>query len=132
MHGQESPQRCAQIRECYPHLLLLKALRPRTPAELALGQAYGSWVDFLVVDAYDPQRAGGTGQIGNWDLLQNWDPPCRWVLAGGLNVVTLPQALARLQPNGVDLSSGVEMKPGVKNLDRVAEIVAMLGICDSL
>jgi len=126
LHGQEPPEVCAQIRRCYPSLLLIKALRPRHQAELAQGEAYAPWVDFLLVDAYHPQQAGGTGQTGNWELLESWDPPCRWILAGGLNRITLPQALARLQPDGVDLSSGVETSPGIKNLGKVAEIVEIV------
>jgi len=129
LHGQESPQRCAQIRQRYPHLLLIKALRPRTQAELALGQDYAPWVDYLLMDAYDPQRAGGTGHIANWDWLEVWDSPCPWILAGGLNALTLPQALTRMQPDGVDLSSGVEEAPGVKNLLQVAEVVKVLAAC---
>ncbi|MEN9252983.1 MAG: phosphoribosylanthranilate isomerase [Thermostichales cyanobacterium BF4_bins_65] len=126
LHGQESPQLCEQIRSRYPEVLLIKALRPRTEADLAAAAAYAPWVDYVLIDAYHPHLAGGTGQTGNWQLLTSWDPPCPWLLAGGLNARTLPQALAQVRPDGVDLSSGVEDAPGIKNLQRVAEIMEIL------
>lgn len=120
LHGSESPGFCRQLRQCLPEIELIKALRVKTPEDLQLGDRYVSCVDTLLLDAYHPQMLGGTGKTLDWETLAEFNPPLPWFLAGGLTPENIGEALKRLHPDGIDLSSGVERSPGDKDLDKVA------------
>jgi phosphoribosylanthranilate isomerase len=120
LHGSESPGFCRQLRQCLPEIELIKALRVKTPEDLQLGDRYVSCVDTLLLDAYHPQMLGGTGKTLDWETLAEFNPPLPWFLAGGLTPDNIGEALKRLHPDGIDLSSGVERSPGDKDLDKVA------------
>lgn len=69
---------------------------------------------------------GGTGKTLNWDMLQQFNPDCPWFLAGGLTPQNVLEALNKVKPNGIDLSSGVETAPGDKDLDQVRQLFEKL------
>ncbi|MEN9229791.1 MAG: phosphoribosylanthranilate isomerase [Thermostichus sp. DG02_5_bins_236] len=126
LHGQESPQDCHRLGELLPGIPRIKALRIRHLADLAAASAYTDCVETLLLDAYHPQQAGGTGQTLNWPELTPQSLPLPWLLAGGLNPNNIGQALSQLTPNGIDLSSGVEAKPGDKDLGKVERLLQQL------
>jgi len=123
LHGQEPPEICAHIKETYPHLFLIKALAVRDQTTLDRASAYANQVDVLLLDTYDPQQAGGTGKTINWQLLKNFRPPCPWWLAGGLKPSNVITAITTAQPDGIDVSSGVERSAGDKNLAKVKDLI---------
>jgi len=122
LHGSESPDFCKQLRQSLPGVEIIKALRVRTPECLNQAAIYASCVDTLLLDAYHPQQLGGTGKTLDWGTLQQFRPSCPWFLAGGLTPDNILDALNRLQPSGIDLSSGVERSPGNKDLDKVTQL----------
>lgn len=126
LHGNESPEFCTQLRQLLPEVEIIKALRIRTPDCLNQVFTYTDYVDTLLLDAYHPQMLGGTGKTLDWLTLQQFNPNCPWLLAGGLNPDNILDALSLLQPNGIDLSSGVERSPGDKDLDKVAQLFSKL------
>jgi phosphoribosylanthranilate isomerase len=126
LHGQETLEQCQRLRAELPDLSLIKAIRVRTAADLALATAYAPHVDALLLDAYHPQQLGGTGLTLDWQALGDFQPPCPWLLAGGLTPDNIATALTALQPHGIDLSSGVEQRPGVKDLSRIDQLFAAL------
>ncbi|MGH9345737.1 MAG: phosphoribosylanthranilate isomerase [Vicinamibacterales bacterium] len=77
----------------------------------------------ILVDAHDPARRGGTGRAVDWDKAASIACRRRIVLAGGLTPDNVQQAIAAVRPFGVDVSSGVEEAPGVKDLDKVARFL---------
>ena len=123
LHGQESPEQCQQLRAALPNVELIKALRIRHPQDLEQVQAYTPYVDTFLLDAYHPQQLGGTGHTLDWETLQAFQPERPWFLAGGLRPDNITQALSLLSPDGIDLSSGVEMSPGNKDLTKVAQLL---------
>ena len=126
LHGTESPDFCFQVRSALPGLEIIKALRIHRPDALGQANFYEGWVDTLLLDAYHPTQAGGTGTTLDWSNLKKFRPCCPWLLAGGLNPNNVLDALALVQPNGIDLSSGVENVPGDKNLEKVAQLFRQL------
>jgi len=126
LHGQESPGFCQQVRQALPQIEVIKALRIGGSADLAAADDYQSCVDTLLLDAYDPGRLGGTGKTINWQALQSFRCPSPWFLAGGLTPDNILEALDLVQPDGIDLSSGVEHRPGDKDLARVAQLFERL------
>lgn len=125
LHGNESPQFCQQLRNQLPEIELIKAFRVRTAATLAQVSSYVTAVDTLLLDAYHPTQLGGTGQTLDWSALQDFHSPQPWFLAGGIHPQNVIEALSH-QPDGVDLSSGVERSPGDKDLDKVAHLFEQL------
>jgi phosphoribosylanthranilate isomerase len=127
LHGNESPELCEQLRQFLPNVEIIKALRIRGREELDQVTIYTDYIDTLLLDAYHPQQLGGTGQTLNWSLLQKFRPHRPWFLAGGLTPDNIAEALSQVHPNGIDLSSGVELAPGDKDLDKVAQLFEKLG-----
>jgi len=122
LHGDESPEFCQQLRQCLPDKEIIKALRVRTSECLTNSEIYANSVDLLLLDAYHPTQLGGTGKTLDWVTLKQYKPCLPWLLAGGLTPGNIGDALSLLQPDGVDLSSGVERSPGDKDLDKVAQL----------
>jgi phosphoribosylanthranilate isomerase len=120
LHGNESPETCQKIRTALSQVELIKALRVRSLEILHLANQYAEVVDTLLLDAYHPGLYGGTGQTLDWQVLRSFHPACPWLLAGGLTPENVLEALSQVQPDGIDLSSGVERSPGDKDLDKVA------------
>ncbi|MGQ9836930.1 MAG: phosphoribosylanthranilate isomerase [Cyanobacteriota bacterium] len=126
LHGQESPQDCQRLGELLPGIPRIKALPIRHLADLEVASIYTDCVETLLLDAYHPQQAGGTGQTLNWSELAHASLPLPWLLAGGLNPDNIGQALSQVTPSGIDLSSGVEVKPGDKDLKKVERLLQQL------
>lgn len=126
LHGSESPEFCQQLRQHLPGIELIKALRIRTIEDCTQASHYQSCVDTLLLDAYDPKLAGGTGKTIDWQILQQFQPECPWFLAGGLTPENVLVALQQVTPDGIDLSSGVERSPGDKDLTLVTQLCNQL------
>ncbi|HEY9617407.1 MAG TPA: phosphoribosylanthranilate isomerase [Microcoleaceae cyanobacterium] len=126
LHGSESPEFCQQLRPYLRGIELIKALRIRTLEDCIQAERYQSCVDTLLLDAYDPKLAGGTGKTIDWQILQQFQPGCPWFLAGGLTPDNVLAALQQVAPDGIDLSSGVEQSPGDKDLTLVKKLFDQL------
>ncbi|MBF2080381.1 MAG: phosphoribosylanthranilate isomerase [Synechococcales cyanobacterium T60_A2020_003] len=126
LHGQESPAFCEQLRAALPGMMLIKAFRIRVAEDLCSLNAFTPQVDALLLDAYHPHLLGGTGKTLDWAALHQFQPDRPWFLAGGLTPENVQDALSQLQPNWIDLSSGVERSPGDKDLTKVAKLFEAL------
>jgi phosphoribosylanthranilate isomerase len=126
LHGNETTEFCRAVKQALPNREIIKALRIQSVESLHNAIAYYPVIDTLLLDAYHPQQLGGTGQTLPWESLKKFKPPCPWLLAGGLNAENVLTALSYLQPDGIDLSSGVERSPGNKDLDKVSQLIKNL------
>ena len=109
LHGEESPQEVARFGA-----KAIKALRPRHGDELAMLDDYPG-VFAVLLDAWDPDLRGGSGRRCDWSLAERAAGRARVILAGGLDPANVGEAIARTRPRGVDVSSGVELGPGIKD-----------------
>jgi phosphoribosylanthranilate isomerase len=133
LHGDESPEFCIELRsqlseinnKTNTKIKLIKAFRVKDQAGLVHAQLFSEVVDALLLDAYDPKMAGGTGKTLDWQMLRDFAPNCDWWLAGGLSPENVAQAIALVSPSGLDVSSGVERSAGDKDLDKVRKFVAI-------
>ena len=116
LHGDEPPEFAAGIARP-----VLRAVGVDQAEE-----ACAAWPEEtrLLVDAADPVRRGGTGIVADWTRAAAIARRRPIVLAGGLTEANVAEAIARVAPFGVDVSSGVEDAPGVKNPDKVARFLA--------
>jgi phosphoribosylanthranilate isomerase len=128
LHGDESPEFCQQLKQLLPEVEIIKALRIKNAQYLSAINDYANCVDTLLLDAYHPQLLGGTGTTLNWETLKQFCPNLPWLLAGGLTPDNILDALKKLNPGGIDLSSGVERSPGDKDLDKVAKLFDKLKV----
>ena len=116
-HGEESPDYCMQFG-----LMSMKAFRIRDKTSLAQLKNYPT--DAWLLDAYSPDKVGGTGARFNWELAleaRSWGRPI--FLAGGLTPENVADAVRHVQPFGVDVSSGVEAAPGRKDHGKVQAFI---------
>ncbi|MGU3539705.1 phosphoribosylanthranilate isomerase [Methylobacterium sp. A54F] len=126
LHGRESPARVAAIR-ARAGRPVMKALGIAEAADLARVPAYAEVADRLLLDAKAPPGAelpGGNGRAFDWSLLSGAALPAGWMLSGGLTPAGVAEALARTGARAVDVSSGVEARPGAKDPALIAAFVA--------
>jgi phosphoribosylanthranilate isomerase len=116
-HGDESPEFCLQFG-----LMNMKAFRVRDDSVFQEMQRYPT--DAWLLDAFSPAGLGGTGETFNWDLAIRANQLGRPIfLAGGLTPDNVAEAVARVRPFGVDVSSGVEATPGRKDHAKVRAFI---------
>jgi len=126
LHGSETVERCRELAQRLGGVRLWKALRVRSPEDLETATAYAGVVEALLLDAWQPGQLGGTGHRIPTAWLEGFRPAFPWWLAGGVGPETVAELLDRLQPDGLDASSALEDRPGVKNLVRVAALLAAM------
>jgi phosphoribosylanthranilate isomerase len=120
LHGAESPAYCSE----FPRSQVIKAIAPRGEDDLKGLRAYP--VAAILVDAYDPQRHGGTGEKADWALAAKVKEHHPLILAGGLSLTNIREAITCVSPDAVDINSGVESAPGRKDHARVKEIIELV------
>jgi phosphoribosylanthranilate isomerase len=125
LHGKETPERVAQIRARYG-LPVMKAFGIADEADLEQISLYGGVADQLLVDAKAPKGAdlpGGNGLSFDWRLVNRKYWPRPWMLAGGLTPDNVALAVQMTGARQVDVSSGVESAPGVKDAGLIRSFV---------
>ena len=125
LHGRETPSRVAAVKRRFG-LPVMRALSIASPADLDRAAAFEAVADLLLFDAPAPaaaSRPGGNGEIFDWSLLRGLASRVPWLLAGGLHAGNVAAAVAAAGADGVDVSSGVERAPGVKDTRLIAAFV---------
>ena len=125
LHGSETPQRVSEIKQ-KTGLPVMKAIGVAEQDDLKKLDVYATVADQLMVDAKPAKDAilpGGNGSAFDWSLLQGrrWTGP--WMLAGGLNPENVAQAIAITGAQQIDVSSGVEIRPGEKDKQKINAFV---------
>ena len=117
LHGPETPHRVEAIRD-EAGIAILKVCSIGGPEDVAAVASFTDCADRILLDAKPPQgatRPGGLGTTFDWSLLKALDPELAFMLSGGLTPETVAAAIKATRPIGVDVSSGVEKAPGVKD-----------------
>ena len=123
LHGSESPQRVADVKRRFG-LPVKKALALREQGDLDMIEPYRGVADKFLFDAKPPAGSdlpGGNGVAFDWTILSKLDPGIDYMLSGGLNAANIGEALSQTGATGIDVSSGVESEPGVKDVALIAE-----------
>lgn len=124
LHGDETPDFCSRLR-LLDHLkgvTLIKAVRVATEADLE-----GIWlypVSAILLDTKIKGNYGGTGRHFNWELARKASKLAPIILAGGLRIENVREAIASVNPFAIDVCSGVESVPGVKDPDKIRAFMA--------
>lgn len=127
LHGDETPERCVFLRKRHPQTRWWKALRLRQPQDLEGLESYDACVDALLLDAWSAEQLGGTGHRLDLSWLQHLESllpsALPWWLAGGISAEWIPDLLSQVHPSGLDASSRLEIAPGVKDLNKVRDLI---------
>jgi phosphoribosylanthranilate isomerase len=121
LHGSETPERAAEIKRRLG-LPVIKAIPVRTAEDAAAQSAYAGIADLILFDAKPPAgatRPGGHGQTFDWTVLQDVATGTPFMLSGGLSHENVAAAIRVTHPTVVDVSSGVESAPGVKDAELI-------------
>ena len=126
LHGRETPARVSEIRERF-NRPVMKALPIETADDLKAVPAFAAVANRILFDARPPRNAtrpGGHGRAFDWNLLARVERTKPIMLSGGLNPDNVARAIEIVHPDAVDVSSGVEQSPGVKDAAKIAHFVA--------
>lgn len=119
-HGNESPEYCFSFSD----YKVIKSFALKTRSDLKSITHYN--VHAILIDAYDPAHHGGTGKKADWELAREAMSFGPLILAGGLDATNVSEAIREVNPFAVDVSSGVEMLPGVKDPVKLRRFVEMV------
>ena len=116
-HGDETPEECRRYAKPY-----IKAIRVQDDTDLDAVQTLYHDAAGILLDAYHPGLPGGSGCSFNWELIPR-QPRLPIILAGGLTVENVSQAIEQVKPYAVDVSSGVEAGKGIKSAEKMAAFI---------
>tara|TARA_R110000787_G_scaffold9192_13_gene32313 strand:- start:642 stop:1292 length:651 start_codon:yes stop_codon:yes gene_type:complete len=124
LHGGEAPERVAEIKR-RTGLPVMKAIKIAGAQDVTTAEAYFDCADRLLFDAKAPPDMegalpGGNALVFDWELIAGRAWPLPWMLSGGLDADNVAEAIRITGATDVDVSSGVESAPGIKNVDRIA------------
>jgi phosphoribosylanthranilate isomerase len=128
-HGTESPRNMDELRQTF-RLPVIKAIKVAEAADVEFARSFEGHVDYLMFDAKPPvgqegRLPGGNALSFDWQLLtgQSWKTP--WFLSGGLHAGNLAAAVRQSGAALIDISSGVELRPGLKDPEKIAEFLKL-------
>ena len=123
LHGKESADFCAELKKWNRSLVVCKAFLVGTDSSIPDFSSYLDSIDCLLFDTYVKGLDGGTGQSFDWRALTGLNLNVPMILAGGLNPGNVAEAIKSARPYAIDINSGVEKSPGVKNHELLAQLV---------
>jgi phosphoribosylanthranilate isomerase len=125
LHGHETPARVSEIKRKFGREVM-KALPVERAIDLAPLSTYTSVADRILFDARPPTgatRPGGLGAVFDWHLLEDLDLNLPFMVSGGLHAGNVAEAIRVTRAGGVDVSSGVERAPGVKDVEMIRDFI---------
>src|SRR6476620_7485414 len=132
LHGRETVARLRDIKKRFG-LQVMKALAVETAADLASLPLYAAVADRILFDARAPKEAtrpGGLGAVFDWHVLENLDLELLFMVSGGLNADNVAEAVRATRAGGVDVSSGVERAPGIKDPEMIRNFIRAARMID--
>lgn len=127
-HGRESPERVAEAKARFGRPVM-KAIAVAGPEDVSTASRYEDAADLLLFDAKPPRRPdalpGGNGLAFDWRVIAGYEWRLPWMLSGGLTAALLPEAVRMSGASAVDVSTGVERRPGDKDPAKIREFLAV-------
>ena len=119
LHGDEDIDYIQKLKQKIPNISLWKAFRIKNKKDLDKIKTYENFVEAILLDSWNKETYGGSGKRINQTYLEEISFRKPWWLAGGVSKEWLEEILKKIQPNGIDVSSSVEISPGIKDIDKI-------------
>ena len=123
LHGTESPERCQEIKSKFK-IPIIKGIGIKDKLDLIKSvNKYDEICNILLLDAPSTNLPGGNGKKFNWEILKEFKSKSKWMLAGGINIDNIYGAIKIANPPAIDISSGLEVKQGIKTPELIKDFV---------
>ena len=126
LHGDEDIDYCKKIRERIPNIGIWKAFRIKTANDVDKTKPFEDYVDAILLDSWNKETYGGSGKKIKTNFLKNLQFTKPWWLAGGISMEWIDEILTDIKPDGLDVSSSVEISPGLKDLKKTEILIKYL------
>ena len=113
LHGDEDVEFIRNLK-AQTNRKIIKAIPVKTIEDVKISEEFKNFCDMILFDTKTNNQFGGTGESFDWELLKNFKTSKKWIMAGGLNISNIREALETTKPDIVDISSGVEKQRGIK------------------
>ncbi len=123
LHGKESPKYCERLGRLASPCRIIKAFRVSESLSRDDIAPYDSYVQGYLLDSFQKGKVGGTGRTFDWSTIEQLQLQKPFILAGGLDPETVTEALGQTSPFAVDVNSGVEIQPGIKDPQLITNFV---------
>ena len=122
LHGDEDVEFIKNLR-AITNRKIIKAIPVRTIQDVKISEEFKNFCDMILFDTKTNTQFGGTGASFDWKLLKNFKISKKWMVAGGLNINNIREALETTKPDIVDISSGVEKERGIKCEKKIRDFI---------
>lgn len=129
LHGKETGEYCEKLRERIPHCKILKAFRVGEHSKAEEFSQYNECVDGFLLDTYEKGTSGGTGKVFDWAVIESLNLKKTFLLAGGISPDNVLDAVKGVRPFCLDINSGVEVSPGVKDHSKLTRLMQLVRSC---
>ena len=132
LHGDENICYCKKIKENFKQIELWKAFRIKGARDLENISSYSNFIDAVLLDSWNKETYGGSGIKIEQKYLDNLKFENNWWLAGGISIDWVKNIIMDIKPDGIDISSSVEISPGVKDISKTKELIDTIRAQDLL
>jgi len=126
LHGDEDINYCKKLREKIPNIGLWKAFRIKTEEDIDKIKPFEDFVDAILLDSWNKETYGGSGKKIKSAYLRKLKFSKPWWLAGGISVDWIDEILTYIKPDGLDVSSSIELSPGLKDIKKTENLIKFL------
>ena len=132
LHGDENISYCKKIQDNFKQIELWKAFRIKRSKDLENISLYSNFIDALLLDSWNNETYGGSGIRIQQKYLENLKFDNNWWLAGGISIDWVENIIKKIKPNGIDISSSIEISPGLKDISKTKELIDAIKSCDHI
>lgn len=123
LHGDEDIDYCQKLKQLIPNVGLWKAFRIKNKKDLDKIKPYENFIDAILLDSWNKETYGGSGKRIKQKYLEDLSFSKPWWIAGGVSTEWIGEILKNIKPNGIDISSSIEISPGIKDLEKTKQII---------
>ena len=123
LHGDEDLEYCKKIRIDIPQIEIWKAFRIKTNSDIEQIKPYTNYIDAVLLDSWNKDVYGGSGVRISEGILERISINKQWWLAGGISIDWVDKILKEIRPDGLDISSSIEIQPGIKDIEKTKKLL---------
>ena len=126
LHGDEDIDYCQKLKQRIPNIGLWKAFRIRNKEDIDKIKPFENFIDAILLDSWNKETYGGSGKRIEQKYLEDISFSKPWWIAGGVSTEWIDDILKNIKPNGIDISSSVEISPGIKDLEKTRKLISQI------